>query len=239
MEHKSLGVIGGMGPKATAVFFDKVIACTAAEKDQEHINMIILNHATIPDRTSVILGGRPELFLEAVAKDLKLLEQAGAAHIAIPCNTSHYFYEDMQAMTTVPIINMVDETLRLIYEKYGSGSRIGILATSGTVQSGIYAAGCGQYGMELYAPDEAMQARVMDIIYTNVKSNQDFSPDELEALIGELVTEHGCRCVILACTELSCIKLSSASEECSIDAMQVLVETSITRSGKRVRQDAP
>ncbi|MFD0957799.1 aspartate/glutamate racemase family protein [Paenibacillus chungangensis] len=239
MEHKSLGVIGGMGPKATAVFFDKVITCTAAEKDQEHINMIILNHATIPDRTSVILGGRPEQFLEAVAKDLKLLEQAGAAHIAIPCNTSHYFYEDMQAMTVVPIINMVDETLRLIYEKYGSGIRIGLLATSGTVQSGIYATGCKQYGMELYTPDETMQARVMDIIYTNVKSNQDFSPEELEALIGELVTDHDCRCVILACTELSCIKLSSASAECSVDAMQVLVEASITRSGKRVRQDAP
>ncbi|MBH5320509.1 amino acid racemase [Paenibacillus sp. GSMTC-2017] len=235
MEHKSLGVIGGMGPKATAVFFDKVIENTAAERDQDHIDMVILNHATIPDRTTVILEGTGERFLEAVAKDFKLLEHAGVAHIAIPCNTSHYFYDDMQGMTTVPIINMVDETLKIIHEQYGSNNRIGILATNGTIQSGIYTKVSEQYGMELHVPDAEMQAKVMKIIYTNVKGQMDFSPDELEALIEELVTVHGCKCVILACTELSCIKLSSATAECSVDAMQVLVEKSIALSGRDIK----
>lgn len=233
MEHKSLGVIGGMGPKATAVFFDKIIENTVAERDQDHINMVILNHATIPDRTSVILSGDADSFLETVEKDLKLLELAGVAHIAIPCNTSHYFYHDMQKLTTVPIINMVDETLKVIHGKYGAGSRIGILATSGTIRSGIYAAGCSSYDMELYVPDDAIQEQVMKIIYTNVKSNLNFEPDELETLIHLLVTEQGCDCVILACTELSCIKLSEHAAERSIDAMQVLVDTSITLSGKQ------
>ncbi|GKU77001.1 aspartate/glutamate racemase family protein [Paenibacillus sp. L3-i20] len=232
MAHKSLGVIGGMGPKATAVFFDKVIENTIAERDQDHIDMVILNHATIPDRTTVILEGTGELFLEAVAKDFKLLEYAGVANIAIPCNTSHYFYEDMQQMTSIPIINMVDETLQIIYKKYGSNSRIGILATSGTIKTGVYSKVCEQYGMEMYVPDAEVQAKVMKIIYTNVKGQMDFSPDELEALIEELVTDHGCQCVILACTELSCIKLSPATAECSVDAMQVLVERSIELSGR-------
>ncbi len=235
MKHTSLGVLGGMGPKATAVFFDKVIENTKAERDQEHIDMIILNHATAPDRTSVILEGKEELFLEAVAKDLKLLELAGVSHIAIPCNTSHYFYDDMQAMTSVPIIHMVDETIKLIRDRFGAGSRIGILATNGTMRTGIYAKVCEQYDMELFEHDNRIQDQAMKIIYTNVKSNMDFSPDELEALIDELVTEHGCRCVILACTELSCIQLSRGAAEVSVDAMQVLVEKAITLSGKQVK----
>lgn len=233
MEHKSLGVIGGMGPKATSVFFDKVIEHTAADRDQEHINMVILNHTTLPDRTSVILSGQGELFLEAIAKDLKLLELAGVSNIAIPCNTSHYFYEEMQQMTSVPIINMVGETLREIHAKYGDGSKIGILATNGTINSGIYKRGCESYNMVLHEPNEAMQELVMDIIYNQVKSNLEVDPAVLEGIINELVYEEGCNCVILACTELSCIPISKQTMEISIDAMQVLVNQSIIRSGKQ------
>ncbi|WP_337102300.1 aspartate/glutamate racemase family protein [Paenibacillus sp. YIM B09110] len=233
MEHKSLGVIGGMGPKATSVFFDKVIEHTAADRDQEHINMIILNHVTLPDRTSVILSGQGELFLEAIAKDFKLLELAGAANIAIPCNTSHYFYDQMQQMTTVPIINMVDETLRAIHAKYGDNSKIGILATTGTINSGVYKAGCESYNMKLHEPNEAIQELVMDIIYNQVKSNLEVDPAVLEGIINELVYQEGCNCVIIACTELSCIPISKQTTEISIDAMQVLVDQSIVRSGKQ------
>lgn len=232
MKEKSLGVIGGMGPKATAVFFDKVIENTVAERDQDHIDMIILNHASLPDRTGIILDGDHALFLEAVAKDLKLLELAGASHIAIPCNTSHYFYNDMQQLTSVPIINMVDETLKVIYEKYGAGSKIGILATNGTISSGIYETSCSRYDMQLYVPDPAIQKQVMKIIYHNVKSNMNFEPDELEELIRELVYKQDCQCVILACTELSCIELSAEAAECTVDAMQVLVDKAITLSGR-------
>jgi aspartate racemase len=141
----------------------------------------------------------------------------------------------MQAMTSVPIIHMVEETIKLIRERFGAGSRIGILATNGTMRTGIYAKVCEQYDMELFVHDDRIQDQAMKIIYTNVKSNMDFSPDELEALIDELVTEYDCRCVILACTELSCIKLSRQAAEVSVDAMQVLVEKAITLSGKEVK----
>lgn len=232
MDQKSLGVIGGMGPKATAVFFDKVIENTVAQRDQEHVDMLILNHATIPDRTTVIMEGTEQRFLTEVARDLKLMEHAGVAHIAIPCNTSHYFYDQMQEMTTIPIINMVEETLRLIHDRYGSGIKIGVLATSGTMKTGVYAKACQKYGMDLHIPDEAMQAQTMKIIYSNVKRDLDFSPEELQAQIDELRTEYGCACVILACTELSCIELGPDYAEGVVDAMQVLVERSIVLSGR-------
>ncbi|WP_224726444.1 cysteate racemase [Paenibacillus vietnamensis] len=232
MEHKSLGVIGGMGPKATSVFFDQVIENTVAERDQDHINMVILNHAALPDRTSVILGKQEERFLEAVAKDIKLLEAAGVAHIAIPCNTSHYFYNDMQRMTSVPIINMVDETLKTIFERFGDHCKVGILATNGTVSSGVYRNGCEKYGMELHEPNAAIQEHVMDIIYNKVKRNLPVEPSEFEGIIGELLDRDNCQCVIIACTELSCIPIRPEVAEHCVDAMNVLVERSIELSGK-------
>ncbi|MEH7379534.1 amino acid racemase [Bacillus sp. JJ1533] len=235
MEQKTLGVIGGMGPKATSVFFDKVVNRTDAHQDQDHLNMVILNHATLPDRTHAILTNTGETFLDAVKNDIKLLEAAGVANIAIPCNTSHYFYDDMRKMTNIPIINMVEETIKDIHNLFGEGTRIGILATNGTNRSGIYTDVCKKYKLELYTPVDSLQEKVMDIIYNNVKSDLDIDSSELEELIMHLVEIEQCKTVILACTELSCIKLSEEVEKYTIDAMNVLVERSILRSGKRLK----
>lgn|SRR5690606_9320935 len=232
---QKLGVIGGMGPKATSVFFEKIVNRTVAHKDQDHLNMVILNHATLPDRTNAILTNTGETFINAVKSDFKLLEAAGVANIAIPCNTSHYFYEELQKLTTIPIINMVEETIKEIHEKHGEGTKVGILATSGTIRSGIYANVCKQYNLELLAPSDSLQEKVMDIIYNNVKSDLDVDSSELERLIKHLVEHENCKIVILACTELSCINLSDDIKKYSIDAMNVLVEKSIIRSGKQLK----
>ncbi|MGM0884519.1 MAG: aspartate/glutamate racemase family protein [Bacillota bacterium] len=234
MELKSLGVIGGMGPKATSVFVEQIIENTAADRDQEHIDMVILNHATLPDRTSVILGNRGEVFLEAVAKDLKLLEMAGVANIAIPCNTSHYFYNEMQQMTHINIINMVDETLGEIYSTYGEHCKVGILATNGTVSSGVYKKGCSKYNMELHLPNEVVQEHIMDIIYNKVKRNLPVEPTEFEGIINGLLVNDNCNCVIIACTELSLIPLRDEISQYCVDAMAVLVKKSIELSGKHL-----
>ncbi|MEH7234570.1 aspartate/glutamate racemase family protein [Bacillus sp. JJ1562] len=235
MEQKTLGVIGGMGPKATSVFFDKIVNQTEAHKDQDHLNMVVLNHATLPDRTHAILTNTGETFIDAIKSDFKLLEAAGVANIAIPCNTSHYFYDELQKMTKIPIINMVEETIKDIHDMYGEGARIGILATNGTIRSGIYADVCTKYKLELLTPNDSLQGKVMDIIYNNVKSDLDVDSSELEELIMHLVEKEKCKMVILACTELSCIKLGDEAAKHSIDAMNVLVERSILRSGKRLK----
>ena len=94
---KKLGVIGGMGPEATSFYYARVIARTKAESDQEHINMIILSHATMPDRTQAILTGNKLPFLKAITQDARDLEMLGVENIAIPCNTSHYFLEEKRS----------------------------------------------------------------------------------------------------------------------------------------------
>jgi aspartate racemase len=237
MESKSLGVLGGMGPKATSVFFDKVIENTDAHKDQDHLDMIILSHASLPDRTMSILEHEEEAFLESIRKDILLLEHAGVANIALTCNTAHYFHEQMQAMTKVNIINMVDETIKSIYLKYGLGSKVGILATNGTRRSGIYKDGCHKYNLEPYFPDAVVQDQVMNIIYNDVKGELVVDTNsKLEEIIKDLIFKENCQCVILACTELSCIKLTSEVAKYSIDAMDVLIEKSITLSGRTMKR---
>lgn len=235
MEQKKLGVLGGMGPMATSLFFEKIIENTLAKKDQDHLDMIILNHATAPDRTAAILSGNEQSFLNAVKSDFELFEKTDVANIAIPCNTSHYFYDTMQAMTSINIINMIDETSKYISESYGPNAKVGVLATNGTINTGIYQKGCQKFDMESFIPNQAIQAKVMQIIY-QFKADEPVDPIELDRIINELVFKEGCTCVILGCTELSCIPVSDEASYYTVDAMQVLVEQSIIQSGKRVKK---
>lgn len=233
MEQKRLGIIGGMGSKATAVFMDMLVEHTEAKRDQDHLDMVILNHASLPDRTEVIRSNEGERFLNEVEKDIRLLEYAQVANIAIPCNTSHFFHAQMQAMTNIPIIHIVEETFKEICTRLEPGSRVGVLATNGTMQSGIYRDACVKYGMEYYSLSDDLQQRVMDIIYLDVKRDNNVSPQKLEALINELVDLAHCQCIIIACTELSCISIGDKTRPFCVDAMDVLVKRSIELSGKR------
>jgi len=235
MKQYSLGVIGGMGPKATSVFFEKVIEKTDAYKDQDHINMVILNHATLPDRTTAIFENTGQKFLNNIKADIKLLEMAGVANIAIPCNTSHYFYDDVVRFTDINIINMIEETVREIYNQYGENSKVGILATKGTISSKIYENVCEKYNIKLHVPSESTQDQTMKIIYDNVKGDFKEDASELESLINDFLEKENCKCVILACTELSCIKLSDDIKKHCVDALEILANKSIEVSGKNIK----
>ncbi|MFD2612447.1 aspartate/glutamate racemase family protein [Paenibacillus gansuensis] len=230
----SLGVIGGMGPKATSVFFNRVVERTKASSDQGHLDMIIVNHATLPDRTEAIQNNTGELFLKEINKDFRLLEQAGVSTIAIPCNTSHYFYDQMQSMTEIPIIHMVKETLQYTGRFFGRGSRVGILATTGTINSGIYREAALQYGLNLIEPGPAIQQRVMSLIYDGIKNSTPVNPAMLEEIITSFIKELHCNCVIIGCTELSVIEVKQNIRRYCVDAMNVLVEQSILLSGKQL-----
>lgn len=234
MENKKLGIIGGMGPMATSMFFERIVSRTIASKDQDHIDLVIFNHASMPDRTSAILSGDYTDFLREIGSDIRAMETLGVANIAIPCNTSHYFMLQMQPMTSVPIINMVKETVKSIREHYGEGINVGILATNGTIFTGTYEKACAEEGLHFIKPDEATQNDVMKIIY-DIKADLPIDVARFEAVVNTLIEEQGCQCVILACTELSLIQLSHEIKKYCIDAMDVLVEKSIVYSGRQCK----
>ena len=249
-----------MGPEATSFFYEELIAHTKADSDQEHIDTVILGHASMPDRTKAILTGEEEAVLAAMEADVRILEAAGAANIAIPCNTAHFFYEPVQAMTKIPVIHMVRETVReaaavcrknLSGRTFSSESRspgntsfgnsssgdpsfervkIGVMATDGTVKAGVYARECEEAGCELLIPSLQGQRAVMSLIYEEIKAGKIPDPGKFESAYREL-KEKGAMCVILACTELFVYRKYHPVPEDCLDALEILVRESVIRSG--------
>lgn len=228
-----LGVIGGMGPEATAFFYEEVIKHTNASRDQEHLDMVIISQASMPDRTHAIITGDDARLLQVMREDAQALETLGCTCIAIPCNTSHYFYDKIQSFTGVPIIHMPREAVREAVQARRA-RRIGIMGTDGTVRSGVYARECEALGVECMVPSPERQADVMSIIYENVKAGHPADMGKFSLVVDELV-RRGCDAIILACTELSVARRRQGAPDVCLDAMDVLVREAIERSGKLYR----
>jgi aspartate racemase len=198
-----IGVVGGVGPLATVDFMGKIVKLTEALRDQDHIKMIVEQNPQIPDRTEHLLhqGTDPTIALFATCKKL---EAAEADLIAIPCNTAHAFVARMQSHLRIPVLNMLDETVAQIAGRY-AGRSVGLLATSGTVASGVYAEAAGRAGIQIMLPDAEHQALVMDAIYgaTGVKAGftEGQCRTDLRMAI-EHLAQRGAGVVVLGCTEL-------------------------------------
>jgi aspartate racemase len=236
MANKVLGVLGGLGPQATVYFSDMIVRYTEASRDQEHIPMIILNDTEIPDRTAFILGTSEESPLPKMISDAKLLEEAGCSMIVIPCNTAHFFYDEVEKNVSIPIINIIDETVRYCVESTPWIKTIGLLATDGTVKSGAYKKYTDKYNLELITPDDEDRQKLMNIIYNQVKAGHSADILEFSRIISNM-KRRGADVVVLGCTELSIINREYGLTERDpeiIDSMEVLVIRSIERCGKKL-----
>lgn len=229
-EKKKLGVIGGMGPEATCYFYENVIAHTRAQKDQDHIDMVILSHAAIPDRTEAIISGDSKELVRMLQEDAATLEKLGVAHIAITCNTSHYYYDQIQKAVSIPVINMIHESVAYAVREIPGVKRIGIMATDGTINSRIYHRECRKLGVTPVKPSPERQKDVMSLIYDDIKSGRSGDRGKFDRVMNEFMRK-GCDAVILACTELSVFKGKHEIPTTCLDAMDVLVRESILRSG--------
>lgn len=227
LDGKVLGVIGGMGPMASNLFYKMVIDNTPAEKDQDHINMIILNHATMPDRTAAIKAGDIEKVKEKLTADSKYLEESGVCCIAAPCNTSHVMLDEIQHKVNVPLLNMIEETVKTIDAQCDKGQKIGIMATDGTIEIGLYQKYLKAYGFDPYVPEPEIQKLVMKIIYDNVKKGVPVLEEDFEKVQKSLITA-GCNRVILGCTELSVYRIEENLDEFYLDAMECLAEKAVS-----------
>ena len=198
-----VGVVGGVGPLATVDFMSKVVRLTEAARDQDHIKMIVEQNPQIPDRTEHLVrsGTDPTIAMFATCKKL---EAAEADLIAIPCNTAHAFVDRMQAHLRVPVLNMLDETMAQVAGLY-PGQLVGLLATSGTIESGVYAEAAERAGVKIIVPDAAHQLLVMEAIYgaTGVKAGftEGKCREDLRKAIIHLA-QGGAGVVVLGCTEL-------------------------------------
>ena len=225
---KKLGVIGGLGPMATAFFMQMVIEMTDADKDQDHIEMLIHNCPSIPDRTSYILGKSVDNPGRPMATIGKRLAECGADVIAIPCITANYFFRELSEEIPIPIIDIIEETAGDLAER--NIKEVGLMATDGTVKSGLFQKTLQLAGIDVILPGEEGQRDVMHLIYQNVKAT---CPVEMERFmrVSEELKEKGARVILLGCTELSMIRRDEKIGSGYLDAMQVLAKRSVEICG--------
>ena len=216
---KTLGVIGGLGPMATAYFLQLLTQMSDAKTDQDHMEILMISRPSIPDRTKYILGQSCDSPVEDMVLTGKRLKENGADIIAIPCITAHYFHNELERKIGLPVINAIEETA--VYLKNTGIERIGILATDGTVQSSLFQEGMTRYGIECIVPSEEAQKIVMSLIYDNIKAGKEADLSMLEQASEELFTR-GAQVILLACTELSLIKRDNKMPSGYLDVMEVL-----------------
>lgn len=231
-EKPVLGVIGGLGPMATAFFMELITEMTDAKTDQEHLEMIVCSAPSIPDRTRYILDNTQESPLPRMLEIGTFLADQQVTAIAIPCVTAHYFFRELEAGITVPIINGAGETVAHL-KKHGI-TRVGIMATSGTVQSGVFHRELERLGMEAIVPSDRRQADVMHLIFDNIKAGLPADMERFNAVSAEL-RQKGAQAIILGCTELSLIKRDHPIGPGFVDAMEVLAQQSVLRCGKPLK----
>lgn len=227
--HPVLGILGGLGPMSTVYLYQMITQHTLAHKDQDHIDIVISSRATTPDRTAYILGQSTDDPFTQMARDAEMLVEYGATLLTIPCNTAHYFYDQLTASLSVPILNMVQLTVR--HAKAMGCTKLGILATSGTVDSFTYQRMCQAEGVDFAVPSAEHQASLMHIIYGQIKSG--LAPD-MQAFveIADDLRNAGCEYAVLGCTELSLIKRDYQLDKFFLDSSEVLAFETILACGK-------
>lgn len=225
---KTLGVIGGLGPMATAYFMQLVIDMTEAKTDQEHIPMILYSKPQIPDRTRFLLGLSEESPLPPIVDCGQRLAADGAEVLAIPCITAHALHEQIQRLVPVPIIHAIRETA--VYLKQEGIRRVGLEATDGTIRTRVFQQELEANGIQTIVPSELCQEMVMHMIYRNVKAGKRVDMNRFEQVETEL-HGNGAEVIILGCTELSMISRDERIGHGYLDALEVLARASVLECG--------
>jgi aspartate racemase len=223
--EKVIGILGGMGPLATAELFFRIIMATPAKKDQDHLRIIIYNNPKIPDRTEAILlrGKDP---LHELVESARALERMGADFIIMPCNTAHYYYEELIRKVGVPILNMIELTASYIQKNYPGLRKVGIIATTGTVKSQIYDRALRKRGIKTLYPPTKMQDTITKALYGIKAGQTENSKLVLLNAINYLIKK-GSHAIIIGCTEASLVIREVKFPIPLIDSLQVLAEAAV------------
>lgn len=230
---KSIGILGGMGPLATADLFRKIVLMTRADCDNGHIRIYIDDNANIPDRTAAILTGGADPVAE-MTDSLRKLEACGADCIIMPCNTAHYFLPQLRPLTATPFISMLEETAKSCARLF-PGKTAGILGTRGTLATGIYNEALTAQGVSFLLPEEADRDVLMDAIY-GVKGGIDLESvrTPMERVLARM-TAAGADYFILGCTELPIVAQELKLQGAFVDPTSELAKAAITFCGYEVR----
>ncbi len=234
---KTIGILGGMGPEATAYMFKLILSCTKAEKDQDHIPVIIYSDPQVPARTDAILktGPSPVPYL---VKGIKALNKVGADFIIIPCVTVHHFIPETEKQIKFRYLSLVEETLKWIQKNVPELKTAGLIASTGTLKSGLFHNAFAGAGIDLLTPGEEEQMRVMEVIFglQGVKAGFIDGPCR-ERIVdtARSLVERGAEAVIAGCTEIPLVLKGKDISAPLIEPMRIIAQASIIEAGYSLR----
>jgi len=230
---KTVGVIGGMGPAATADFFHRLVAQTDAARDQDHLHVVIDSDPAIPDRTLALVGDGPSPVPDLV-RIARRLEAMGADLLVMPCNTAHAFASDVARAVAIPLVSWVAEAVAHVSAFQPRPARAGVVATTGTIASGLYQLALGEAGIEALVPSDDEQTAVMTAVY-GLKGGDPVQPAVARAVSS--LAARGADVVLLACTELPRVDLAG-TEVPVVDPADVVARRVVALAGGILRRSA-
>ncbi|HET9128362.1 MAG TPA: amino acid racemase [Propionibacteriaceae bacterium] len=225
-----IGILGGMGPAATADFYAKLVSMTPGRRDQDHLRTVIWSDPTVPDRTEALLGHGPDP-TPWLLHGARVLREAGATVIAIPCNTAHAFVPRIADRVDLPIIHMIGEVARQLSTERPAVNAVGLLATTGTARTGLYQKSLARSGIDVILPDATSQdTEVMAAIRAVKAGEGGQATAELFTLAVRRLIERGAQAVIAGCTEVPLGLTPEALPVPLIDPATVLARALIRRA---------
>jgi len=234
---KVIGVLGGLGPWATLDLYEKILRLTPAQRDQDHLRVIIDSNPKIPDRSPAILGSGedPTPALVATARNL---ERAGAELIVIPCNTAHAFYGPIASAVSIPVLHIMDEVAAEARRRVAGLRRVGVLATRATMAAGLYHRAFERIGVQVLGPEGAGQDVVTAVIY-GVKAGR-MGPEATREVIpvAEGLIGRGVEAIVLGCTELPFVLRPADVAVPVLDSNVILAQAAV-RAATHAPETAP
>lgn len=225
---KTLGVLGGMGPAATADFFKKLVSTTESPCDQQHLHVIIDNNSQIPDRIHAFNNNGPSP-VPAMLQSLHMLERAGTDFIVMPCNTAHVFLDELKKHTSLPFLSIIDCAVEFVGHQYPQAKKIGLLATGVTLDSGLYDQSLRRHGhnAELIKPSAfSVEHHIMKAVYEIKANNLKQCLRHFRKAAAELV-ENGAELILMACTEIPLSMTQRAVRVPLLDTTGILAAAAI------------
>lgn len=227
-----LGVLGGLGPAAAADFLAKLTEATDASRDQEHIASITYQDPTTPDRSDAILRGG-ESPLEALTHGVRFLNDVGVEAIAIPCNSSHYWYGELSSASAVPILNIVDAVASEVHATDHAPRILGLLSTDGTAKAGVYGAleDRGDTVLDLtdLGEENPTSRGIRAVKAGDLRGGQQLFEEAIDLLV-----QRGAEGIVFGCTEVSAV-LGGTNLEGDVpmwDASEALARACAAHFGK-------
>jgi len=236
MKKKTIGILGGMGPEATLDCFGKIIKNTPAQRDQDHLRVVIDSNPAVPDRTAAIVGDGQSP-VPVIVAGCHALEKAGADFIIIPCVSAHFFIDEIQRQANLPVLSIFDAVAESIARDYPEVKVVGLLGTTGTVKGGLFQKRLAQENIKTMVPDDAVQSKIMAAIYdiknaAPTRTRTEITADLVAAADSLIAIQpDGAQAIIAGCTE---IPLALYQQHLSVpyfDSLTILARAAILLAG--------